>query len=165
MRMRLMMIVVVLVIAGGVFFALRRPTTHRLDFKSYFRDAHGLRAGVPVEIAGVQVGSVTGVRVRPELPDYPAEVTMRLDTPYDLNVPEDSVVTIETARILGEAFAEIDVHGATGSSLRSGGILKTRDSEKITPQQWIDCFSNLANHKPCDLRARNAPVDQQRTTR
>jgi hypothetical protein len=64
------------------------------------------------------------------------------------------VVTVETAGILGDPFAEIHTHDATGPALRSGGILKTRDSVRITPQQWVDCFSNLADHKPCDLSAK-----------
>jgi phospholipid/cholesterol/gamma-HCH transport system substrate-binding protein len=156
MRMRFLMVVVVLVIATGVFFVFRRPVSHRLEFKCYFRNAQGLRADNPVDIAGVQVGSVTSVRVRPELPEYPAEVVMSLDTPYELKVPNDSVVSVEMAGLLGGSFAQIDVRGATGSPLQPGGILKTRDSEAITPQQWVDCFSNLVDHKPCDLRARNS---------
>jgi ABC-type transporter Mla subunit MlaD len=152
MRVRLLIIVVVCVLAVGSFFVLRRPASHRLDFKCYFHQAQGLRAGAPVYVAGVYVGSVKGVRVRPELRDYPAEVTIRLDTPYELSIPDDSVVTIERAGILGDVFPEIDIRGANGPALRSGGILKTRDSVVITPQQWVDCFSSLADHKPCDLK-------------
>ena len=33
-----------------------------------------------------------------------------------------------------------------------GGELKTRPSGHLTtPQEWIECFSNIAAHKPCNL--------------
>jgi ABC-type transporter Mla subunit MlaD len=138
-----------------VVLALSRPSTHLLEIKCYFKDAQGLRPGAKVRLAGVEVGSVASVRARPELRDHPAEVVMILQTPYELNVPDDSVVTVEFAKALGEVFAQINIQDAKGPALQPGGVLKTRPGEGPTPQQWLDCFSNnVVSHKPCDLHAK-----------
>jgi phospholipid/cholesterol/gamma-HCH transport system substrate-binding protein len=157
-------IAAVVVVAVGLVIALARPAKSHLDVKCYFQDAQGLRVGAKVRLAGVEVGSVTGVRVRPERRDQPAEVMLSLQTPYELNIPNDSVVTLETAGILGEVFPEIDIRGASGPPLQAHGVLKTSTSVTPTPQEWLECFSNVVEHKPCDLRGRGASIKQSETT-
>ena len=110
-----------------------------------------------VRVAGVEVGSVTSVRVRPEVRDHPAEVTMSLYTPYVLKIPADSVVTLETEGVLGEVFPQIHIQDASGPALPNGGMLSTRESEGPTAQQWAECLSNLVDRKPCDFHAKPAP--------
>lgn len=127
----------------------RLHSTHRLHAKCYFQDAQGLRAGAEVRLAGVAVGSVTSVRVRPDLRDHPAEVEMLITTSYDLKIPEDAVAGLETAGVLGETFVEINIQQASGRPLVDGGVLKTRESPR--PRDWLACFSNIVEHKPCDL--------------
>lgn len=139
-------------IALGIFVALFRPERHSLRVRCYFQDAAGLRVGATVRVAGVNVGSVTSVRVRPEHPDYPAEVSLVLQTPYELNIPNDSVVTLETAGLLGETYPEIDIQGATGPVLQDGETLKTRPGQGPSMQQVMDCLTNLSEHKPCGKR-------------
>jgi ABC-type transporter Mla subunit MlaD len=147
-------------LAIGLVIALAKATKPHMRIKCYFQDAQGLREGARVRLAGVEVGSVTSVRVRPELRENPAEVTMFLQTPYELRIPNDSVVTLETAGVLGEVFPEIDVRGASGPPLLSDGVLKTRASDAPTSQQWAECLSNLAAQKPCDLRSSKVKPDQ-----
>ncbi len=139
-------------IAGVVLvLALAKPSNHVLEFKCYFKNAQGLRPGAKVRLAGVDIGSVTSVRARPELRDHPAEVVMLLQTPYELSVPNDSVVSLESAGMLGEVFAQINIEAASGPPLQSGGVLASRAGDSPTPQQWQECLSNLVAHKPCDL--------------
>jgi hypothetical protein len=104
------------VVALGLVLALAKPSQPHLQVRCYFQDVQGLRAGAKVRLAGVEVGSVTSVRVRPERRDQPAEVTMFLQTPYELKIPNDSVVMLETAGVLGEVFPEIDSRGAKPSA-------------------------------------------------
>jgi|SRR5215471_5796949 len=158
------MIVVVACVGVVLFAILARPSGHRLRLTCYFENAGGLKAGASVTVAGVKVGSVTTVRVRPELREHPAEVTMLLQTPYELKIPNDAIVILETAGVLGETFAEINIRNATGPPVKDGGTLNTRSGPSITGQQLLDCMSNLADHKPCDLgkNSRNQkPSDQQ----
>jgi phospholipid/cholesterol/gamma-HCH transport system substrate-binding protein len=162
-----------LIIAAGaiavvaISVTVAKPFNHRLDLKCYFKDAQGLRAGAEVRVAGARVGSVTSVKVRPELRDQPVEVSMTLNTPYDLKIPSDAVVTLETAGVLGEIFPEINVQRATGAPVPNGGVLSSQEMVSITPQQWAECVSNLVDRKPCNLAAKDAldksaPPDTQK---
>ncbi|HET9839994.1 MAG TPA: MlaD family protein [Candidatus Angelobacter sp.] len=145
--------------------ALAKPSQHRLLFKCYFDNAQGLRPGAHVRLGGVEIGSVASVRVRPEFRDRPAEVTMLLQTSYPLDIPNDAVVSLETAGVLGEVFPQIDIRGASGPALLQDGILKTRAGESPTPEEWLECFSNVVAHKPCDLRGQrlrpNPVIDEK----
>ena len=145
------MIAVVASIGVLLFILLARPSGYRLRLTCYFDNAGGLKVGATVTVAGVKVGSVTSVRVRPEMREHPAEVTFFLQTPYELKIPNDAVVTLETAGVLGETFVEIDVRTATGPPVKDGGTLNTRPMGRATMQPLLDCTSNLAEHKPCDL--------------
>ena len=111
-----------------VFLTFAKHSEHQLQVKAYFLDAHGLRAGAPVRVAGVDVGRVTEVRVRPELKEHPAEVTMLLQTPYELRIPNDSIVLLSTAGLLGETYPEIEIRYASGLPLENGAVLKTREA-------------------------------------
>jgi len=151
-----LIIAVASVAAVGIFVMLGRPSGYQLDLKCYFRDAQGLRAGARVRVAGVEVGSVTSVRVRPELREHPAEVTMTVYTPYELKIPSDSTVSIETSGVMGNLFAQINIQDASGPPVQSGGLLNSRSSDSPTPRQWVECLSNLVDHKPCDLSSQGA---------
>ena len=106
-------IVVVAVLVLIMVFGRARLWTHRLEVRAYVQDAQGLHAGAPVRLAGVQIGSVRSVRALPEKRENPAEVVMILRTPNELKIPKDSVVSLATAGVLGETFAEINVQNAS----------------------------------------------------
>jgi phospholipid/cholesterol/gamma-HCH transport system substrate-binding protein len=115
--MRKIVLIVIVAVAALVLimvFGRARLWTHRLEVKAYFKDAQGLRAGAPVRLAGVQVGSVRSVRALPDKRENPAEVVMVLNTPNELRIPNDSVVSLATAGVLGDTFAEINVQNASG---------------------------------------------------
>jgi len=136
----------------AIFVGLFKPERHNLHVRCYFQNAEGLKTGATVRVAGVDVGSVTSVRARPDQPEHPAEVLLLLQTPYELKIPNDSVVVLQTAGLLGETFTEIDIKSARGSALEDGGTLKTREADGPTMQQLLDCLSNLAEHKPCTAK-------------
>ncbi|PYV50795.1 MAG: hypothetical protein DMG92_06460, partial [Acidobacteria bacterium] len=74
-------IVLILIIVFGlacIFLVIKGPSGSRLELTTYFADAQGLRRGAPVRLAGVNVGSISDVRVRPDLRDNPAEVKLAL---------------------------------------------------------------------------------------
>ena len=138
-----------LVIVGSLIFVLK-PERHKLHLSSYFQDAAGLHTGATVRVAGVDVGTVTSVRVKPELHDHPAEIQILLQTSYPLAIPNDSVVNIKTLGILGENYADIDIRDATGPPVQDGGALKAGIIEGPSSQQLLDCLNNIAEHKPCN---------------
>jgi len=115
------------------FFAARAKDGHQLELKAYFQDVHGLRAGAPVQLAGVDIGSVTQVRVRPEMRQNPAEVQFTISTPYELKIPSDSSASLATAGLLGGTFVQIEINGTTGPPAKSGTVLKSREPEPVAP--------------------------------
>lgn len=149
-RLRWQSIAIVLIASLALLgWIVLHSRSHSLSVTAYFDDARGLHAGSPVNIAGVVVGNVSSVRIRPELRDNPAEVVLLLDTPYELKVPEDSTVSVEKAGILGDAVAVIDISEAKGQPIHSGATLRSVPSHEMTSQQAIDCLNRIANHQSC----------------
>jgi virulence factor Mce-like protein len=149
MRKNVLLAVIVITVAGGAFFCWRAEIrNHRFTLKAYFQDVQGLQAGAQVRLAGVGVGKVTSVRALPERNKEPAEVVMRISTPYELNIPNDSTVSIETAGVLGEPFVEIDIAGAHGPPLSSGMILKSQSQTPNGTKTFAEQLGDVL--KPCE---------------
>lgn len=97
-----------------------------------FQDVSGLRSGAKVRLAGIEVGTVRDVRAQPTHKGCPGAVEIEVRTPYELRIPEDSVASTATAGLLGETYLEIDVSGASGPPIQSGGQLPSKESIKFT---------------------------------
>jgi ABC-type transporter Mla subunit MlaD len=140
-------VAMLLVLAAIVSIPLAKRSKRNLQVKAYFQNAAGLQVGAAVRIAGVEVGRVTAVRVRPELRDNPAEVSMSLGQSYMLDIPRDSVASLPTEGVLGPAFVDIDISKASGPPLQNGAVLKTVSVEGLTPQQFLDRMSEIVQQK------------------
>jgi phospholipid/cholesterol/gamma-HCH transport system substrate-binding protein len=118
-----------IIVAAGLaivgVWAIPRTRGKVLNLAACFEDVQGLRVGAAVRIAGVEVGRVTQVRARPDRKDCPAEVAMRLSTPYDLQVPNDAIAEVSTEGLLGPAYIDINVQHATGPPATDHATLKT----------------------------------------
>jgi phospholipid/cholesterol/gamma-HCH transport system substrate-binding protein len=104
--------------------------TSKIELRSYFDNAGGLREGAPVRLAGVDIGNVTKVRIVSK-PMTPVEVTMKVNTKYSFNLRKDSVTLMSTAGILGETFVDIDSSAAKGPAATDGDTLAARDQPDI----------------------------------
>ena len=71
-----------------------------------FPSAGGLKTGSSIEIAGVQVGRVTAIR----LDNYQARVVMAIENSVKLT--EDSIASIKTKGLIGEKFVQISPGGS-----------------------------------------------------
>ena len=132
MRIAAVIVVAALAVALAILFGSPRPAAHKVELRVYFQDANGLRAGAPVRVAGVEVGRVKSVRARPEMKATPAEVVMNLQTPYELKIPNDSTVSLATAGILGETYAQINITEASGPPAKNGDVLKERPARFLS---------------------------------
>jgi len=112
-----------------------RQTGHSFVVKTFFTNGMGLREGAKVRIAGVDLGTVSSIRVRPELKDAPVEVVMKLRPSYDLKIPSDSTVTLETAGVLGETYVAIDTTGTSGPPIEKNGTLNARKQNMHVPAE------------------------------
>lgn len=149
------LIALVTIVAVAVLISFSRPTRHTQTVRCYFQDAQGLKAGATVRLAGVDVGRVMSVRARPESHEAAAEVTMLIQTDYDLQIPTDATVVLESAGLLGPVFPEIEVKNAVGTPLGQEAVLRTRESHQTTGAELMECFSKLSEHKPCPLMETN----------
>jgi ABC-type transporter Mla subunit MlaD len=109
--------------------------------KACFTNAMGLRAGAPVGFAGVDRGSVKSVRAKPEVKNSPVEVGMVFNPRYELKIPNDATVLLETAGILGETFVDIDAASATGLPIGANAVLRAEPTLRLTTEQFIEKLS------------------------
>ena len=86
-----------------------------------FSDVGGLRDVAPVEVAGVEVGQVEGIR----LEDYEARVVLRVKP--GLVLREDTIVSVKTRGLIGEKFIQISP-GAADEVIRPGGRIRQTES-------------------------------------
>jgi phospholipid/cholesterol/gamma-HCH transport system substrate-binding protein len=102
--------------------------THRIRLKAYFDNAQGLRDGAPVRLSGKDIGNVTDITIvdAPDKKLTPVEITMRVSTKYGFALRKDSVISLDTAGVLGETYMDIDSSEAVGPIARDGDVLPTQ---------------------------------------
>jgi phospholipid/cholesterol/gamma-HCH transport system substrate-binding protein len=103
----------VLAVAVGFFFyaagtADRGPTGGTYDLNASFRSAEGISVGTEVRLAGVRVGTVTGMELDPQT--FRAETTFSLRD--DIVLPDDSAISVASEGLLGGHFVEITPGGS-----------------------------------------------------
>ncbi|MCF6234479.1 MAG: outer membrane lipid asymmetry maintenance protein MlaD [Rhodobacteraceae bacterium] len=83
-------------------------STAGYELKASFRSLEGVQVGTDVRLAGVKIGTVTGVVLNPQ--------TYRADTLFSvidgIEIPDDSAVIIASEGLLGGNFVEIDPGGS-----------------------------------------------------
>ena len=81
---------------GGFFW-------ERYSIKSVFSDIQGLKEGAPVRVAGVEVGSVTGMTFVGDR----VEVIMQVNKDQQPRITDRSIATLGSVSLLGEAAVDI----------------------------------------------------------
>ncbi len=89
------------VYAGQVTGFTERSTGYPLS--ASFRSLEGVTVGTDVRLAGVKIGTVTGIELNPQ--------TFRADTTFSvkngIDIPDDSAVAVASEGLLGGNFVEI----------------------------------------------------------
>jgi phospholipid/cholesterol/gamma-HCH transport system substrate-binding protein len=131
-QLRVGITVIVSCLTLGVLLFLMSGTrglfSKRIKLQSYFDNASGLREGAPVRLSGVDVGNVIHIRVVPDKDKQltPVEVIMKVSTKYGFDLRRDSVISLETAGVLGETYLDIDSSQAVGAIVQDGDTLATQ---------------------------------------
>lgn len=68
-----------------------------------FRSVEGVNVGTDVRLAGVKIGSVTSVSLNPQTFRADAEFSI----PADIEIPDDSAISIASEGLLGGNYVEI----------------------------------------------------------
>ncbi|HEV2962127.1 MAG TPA: MlaD family protein [Candidatus Angelobacter sp.] len=100
----------------------------KITIFAYFDNAEGLKKGGPVDLQGVTIGNVSDIRVVPNHPDKPVQVTMRVNTKYQFLLRKDSIAKITTAGVLGESFIDVDSRTATLGPIQDGDTLQSANA-------------------------------------
>ncbi|MBP7243176.1 outer membrane lipid asymmetry maintenance protein MlaD [Amaricoccus sp.] len=122
------------VIAAAVGFVVyagqvsgRQATRDSYALSARFRSVEGIAVGTDVRLAGIRVGSVTGLSLDPA--SYEASATFSVDR--SLQLPDDSDVKVASEGLLGGSFVEI-TPGASDVMLAEGDeILNTQSSVSL----------------------------------
>ncbi len=95
--------------------------------KASFRSAEGVNVGTDVRLAGVKVGTVTGIELNAE--------TYRADTVITIRdgvmIPDDSAIVVASEGLLGGNFVEISPGGSLFYYGAEDEILDTQGSVSL----------------------------------
>lgn len=103
----------VLIVAGAFLLYANQTAgvtggSGRYELFARFNSVDGINVGTDVRLAGIKVGSVTGMTLNPET--YQAEVRIAIDEAVRL--PSDSDVAIATEGLLGGSFVSVSPGGS-----------------------------------------------------
>jgi phospholipid/cholesterol/gamma-HCH transport system substrate-binding protein len=93
----------------------------RYTIKTVFPEVAGLKEGAPVRVAGVEVGSVTGV----EFAGDRVEVLMQVRNENRPRITSSSIATLGAVSLLGEAAVDITASSA-GTPVQDWGYVRSR---------------------------------------
>ena len=97
------------------------------ELKADFRSADGIHVGTDVRLAGVKVGTVSDLSLNIET--YRAEAELAIENEVD--IPEDSALTVTSEGLLGGNFIEI-IPGASYDYMEPGDeFLDTQGSVSL----------------------------------
>ena len=129
----------------------------RLLIRTCFTDAQGLREGAEVRFAGVHVGFVRSIRAQPYNKQCPADVEMAIGPGYEVKIPRDAEVLVETAGVLGATFLDIDARAASGPPITNHGVLNSRSVPTLSTEEMIRMLAKSLGRCPCNERETQSP--------
>jgi phospholipid/cholesterol/gamma-HCH transport system substrate-binding protein len=112
---------------------LKIMPAHTYAISARFSNIGDLKVRAPIKLAGVTVGQVRKIR----LANYYAEVEMAVD--QTLVLPEDTIASISTAGLLGEAYVSLSPGAADRNLARAGRITHTEPAVNV-----VDLISKYA---------------------
>lgn len=88
-----------------------------------FKSVSGLRIGNPVEMLGLEIGSVSNFSM--DQKDQVVKVEFKINR--GILVYEDAIASIKTAGLIGDRYVSIDAGGG-GELLKPGGVITETES-------------------------------------
>ncbi|WP_172326982.1 outer membrane lipid asymmetry maintenance protein MlaD [Mangrovicoccus sp. HB161399] len=122
---------VLAVAAAFLFYALGSAgsigSTAGYPLTASFRSAEGIGVGTDVRMAGVKIGSVTGMDLNAQT--FRAEATVQINNGIEL--PDDSAIVISSEGLLGGNFVEV-LPGGSAYNYKSGDeVLDTQGAVSL----------------------------------
>jgi phospholipid/cholesterol/gamma-HCH transport system substrate-binding protein len=120
-------VVIGLICVGYTSVKLGKVTFFQSDnytLYARFTTVEGLRVGSPVDVFGIEAGSISNLRIDNQR--QIAMVTMKIGK--DVQVYSDASATIKAMGLIGDKYVRIDPGGA-GTLLKSGGAITNTTAE------------------------------------
>lgn len=155
--------IVLLAAAGFLAYAVvntGRAGMGGVRLSARFQNAGAIAAGSDVRVAGVKVGSVTGLAIDPATYEAVVSLTVR----SDVKLPTDSSATIASAGLLGGASLSL-VPGGADAMLGDGGVLTITQSAVNLEDllgKFIFNVGSLADATQKSLQRQGAGPGQER---
>ncbi|MFA5187237.1 MAG: MlaD family protein [Patescibacteria group bacterium] len=125
----LVLIMMIIFMIGGEHQFFQRDYT----LYSNFDDIAGLRVGATVQLAGLKVGFVDGIRLAQDKTTTLITVKMKVQRKYQYRIHSDSEASIETQGLLGDKFIYI--------TMGSGDKPALKDNEFVTSKKTLSLFA------------------------
>lgn len=90
---------------------------------SHFSNISGIRVGAPVQLAGINVGTVSRIDFDPAIDRKDVKLTLSISRSYQDRIREDSVASIVTQGLLGDKMLLVTVGTSTTRALSEGDEL------------------------------------------
>lgn len=110
----LLMTVIFLLGSEKKFFEKEYTLTARFD------DISGLRAGAPVQLAGIHVGTVTEILFDEQIEQKKVKVVLRITRRFRERIRADSQASIVTQGLLGDKMIFLTIGSTTATELKEG---------------------------------------------
>lgn len=125
--------VVLAVAAGFLFYAgqiagLTGGAGALAQYTASFRSAEGVSVGTDVRLAGVKVGTVTGMTLDPQT--FRAETQFTVDD--NIRLPDDTALSVSSEGLLGGNFLELIPGGSLTEYEPGDEIYDTQSSVSLT---------------------------------
>ena len=110
----------------------------KIQFRVVFPNTDGLRVGSPVKMAGVEVGTVSSVRLSTDPERAGIEVGVAVDRSFAGRVRQDSQAALRILQLLsGEKFVEITPGSPGAPELPEGSIIEPEASRELLEQAAV----------------------------
>ncbi|HUF78093.1 MAG TPA: MlaD family protein, partial [Thermoanaerobaculia bacterium] len=124
-KVGLLVIAALGLLALGIFMIGDKSNlfTRKNRYVIYFSTVAGLNAGNPVQLDGVDVGTVRSVVLPTDATSSEIKVTVEIDRSYADRIREDSMARIKTLGLLGDKFVEVTTGSSGAEPIPPGGVI------------------------------------------
>lgn len=124
-KVGLLLVIALALLAVGIFLIGEESNlfVRKNRYDIYFATVGGLNEGNPVQLDGVEVGTVKRVVLPTDATSSKIQVTVELDQRYEERIREDSVARIKTLGLLGDKFVEVTTGSTDAEPIPPGGVI------------------------------------------
>ena len=135
----IIVVVAIFVVTGGNILGPK----YRLI--TYLPEVEGVQAGAPVDLDGVEIGSVQSVELTPHPADrmHGIKMVLRIDKKYQEQIRTDSSASLVTQGLLGDRYVTIS-RGLTGSVIPENGVVP--GAEEAAMKQMVERGAELMSN-------------------